>query len=126
MVDIAGGRSQWSHLSAATVVLMVLLFLTRPLSFLPDAVLAAIVFLIGIKLIDYRGLAEIRPVKPREFVLALVTAATVVIVGVEQGIILALILSLLQHVGRIYRRHVGVALYEADCHWPSAYPLPRQ
>jgi high affinity sulfate transporter 1 len=124
MVDIAGGRSQWSHLSAATVVLMVLLFLTRPLSFLPDAVLASIVFLIGIKLIDYRGLAEIRRVKPREFVLALVTAATVVIFGVEQGIILAVILSLLQHVRRSYRPHTGVALRDADDHWRLEDPLP--
>src|SRR5262249_48334236 len=57
MVDTAGGRSQWAHLTTATVVLIVLLFLTRPLSFLPNAVLAAIVFLIGVKLIDYRGLA---------------------------------------------------------------------
>lgn len=124
MVDIAGGRSQWSHLAAATVVLMVLLFLTRPLSFLPDAVLAAIVFLIGIKLIDYRGLAEIRRVKPREFVLALVTAATVVIFGVEQGIILAVILSLLQHVRRSYRPHTGVVLRDADDHWRLEDPLP--
>lgn len=30
------------------------------LSYLPNAVLAAIVLLIGVKLIDYRGLAEIR------------------------------------------------------------------
>ena len=56
MVDAAGGRSQWSHLTTATVVLLVLLFFTRPLSFLPNAVLAAIVFLIGVKLIDHRGL----------------------------------------------------------------------
>jgi MFS superfamily sulfate permease-like transporter len=89
IVDSAGGHSQWSHLTAATVVLVVLLFLTRPLSFLPSAVLAAIVFLIGIKLIDYRGLAKIQRSKPNEFLLALVTAATVVIFGVEQGIILA-------------------------------------
>ena len=86
MVDTAGGRSQWSHLTTAVVVLMVLLFLTRPISFLPDAVLAAIVFHIGVKLIEYRGLMEIRRSKPREFALALVTAATVVIFGVEQGI----------------------------------------
>ncbi|MFI5106176.1 MAG: SulP family inorganic anion transporter [Terriglobales bacterium] len=32
MVDGAGGRSQLSHLVTATMVLMVLLFLTKPLS----------------------------------------------------------------------------------------------
>jgi sulfate permease, SulP family len=78
MVDTTGGRSQWSHLTTATVVLMVLLFFTRPLSFLPNAVLAAIVFRIGVKLVDFRGFAEIRRSQPREFALALVTALTVV------------------------------------------------
>jgi TatA/E family protein of Tat protein translocase len=94
MVDTADGRSQWSHLTTATVVLMVLLFFTRPLSFLPNTVLAAIVFHIGIKLIDHRGLREIQRAQPNEFALALVTAATVVIFGVEQGIILAVVLLL--------------------------------
>jgi MFS superfamily sulfate permease-like transporter len=57
IVDTAGGRSQWSQVTMATVVLMVLLFFTRPLSYLPDAVLVAIVFLIGVKLVDLRGLS---------------------------------------------------------------------
>jgi sulfate permease, SulP family len=40
-VDSAGGHSQLSQVTTAVVVLMVLLFLTKPLSFLPNAVLAA-------------------------------------------------------------------------------------
>src|SRR5215470_11538297 len=124
MVDTAGGRSQWSHLTTATVVLMVLLFLTRPLSFLPEAVLAAIVFLVGVKLIDYRGLAEIRRSTPREFALALFTAATVVTLGVETGIILAVVLSLLQHVRHSYRPLTGVLVQDASDHWRLEDPLP--
>ena len=124
MVDTAGGRSQWSHLTTATVVLTVLLFFTRPLSFLPNVVLAAIVFHIGIKLIDHRGLREIQRAKPNEFALALVTAATVVIFGVEQGIILAVILSLLQHVRRSYRPQTGVVVRDASDHWRIEDPLP--
>jgi high affinity sulfate transporter 1 len=124
MVDSAGGRSQWSHLTTATVVLTVLLFFTRPLSFLPNTVLAAIVFLIGIKLVDYRGLREIQRAKPSEFALALVTASTVVIFGVEQGIILAVVLSLLQHVRRSYRPQTGVVVRDAADHWCIEDPLP--
>ena len=124
MVDTAGGRSQWSHLTTATVVLLVLLFFTRPLSFLPNAVLAAIVFLIGIKLIDYRGLAEIQRVKPAEFAVALVTAATVVIFGVEQGIILAVVLSLLQHVRRSYRPQTAVVVRDATGAWSYDEAVP--
>ena len=82
------------------VALAVLLFLTEPLSHLPNAVLAAIVFLIGVKLIDIRGLAKINKESHAEFSLALFTAATVVFIGVKEGIILAVVLSLLAHVRR--------------------------
>jgi sulfate permease, SulP family len=117
MVDTAGGRSQVTHLATATMVLLVLLFLTKPLSHLPETVLAAIVFMIGVKLVDYRGLTDILRRKPMEFGLAVVTAATVVLVGVEQGILLALVLSLLQHVGRSYKPHSGVVLTDPVDHW---------
>jgi len=116
MVDTAGGRSQIAHLTTAAMVTLVLLFLTKPLSYLPNAVLAAIVFLIGVKLIDYRGLAEIRRKSPREFRLALATAATVVLVGVEQGIILSLLLSLLRLVRHSYEPHTAVILHDAAEH----------
>ena len=124
MVDSAGGRSQWSHVATATVVLMVLLFFTRPLSFLPNSVLAVIVFLIGVKLIDFRGLAEISRIKPREFAVALVTAVTVVLFGVEQGIIVAVVLSLLQHVRRSYRPHTAVVVRDAAGNWQFEDPVP--
>jgi MFS superfamily sulfate permease-like transporter len=117
MVDTAGSRSQLSHLATATMVLLVLLFLTGPLSHLPNAVLAAIVFLIGVKLIDYRGLAEIRRKNNAEFRLAVVTAATVVLVGVEEGILLAVVLSLLDHVRHGYRPYTAVLLQDPDDRW---------
>jgi sulfate permease, SulP family len=117
MLDTAGGRSQLSHLATAAMVLLVLLFLTGPLSHLPNAVLAAIVFLIGVKLIDYRGLAEIRRKSNAEFRLAVVTGATVVLVGVEEGILLAVVLSLLDHLRHSYRPHTAVLLQDPDDHW---------
>jgi MFS superfamily sulfate permease-like transporter len=124
MVDSAGGRSQWSQLTAVVMVLLVLLFLTKPLSFLPHAVLSAIVFMIGIKLVDYRGLAEIYRLKPREFAVAIATAAVVVVVGVEQGIVFAVVLSLLQHVRRSYRPHTAVILHDEKDHWRMEEAVP--
>jgi MFS superfamily sulfate permease-like transporter len=59
MVDEAGGCSQIAHLSTAAIVLLVLLFLTKPLNFLPSAVLSAIVFMIGEKIIDAQGMREL-------------------------------------------------------------------
>jgi MFS superfamily sulfate permease-like transporter len=117
MVDGGGGRSQVAHLTTATMVLVVLLFLTKPLGYLPNAVLAAIVFLIGVKLIDYRGMTDIYRKSPREFALAAVTAITVVGIGVEQGILLALVLSLLGHVRHSYKPHTALILPDPNEHW---------
>ena len=59
MVDGAGGRSQISQLTAGLIVVVVLLFLTVPLSYMPNAVLASVVFLIGVALIDVQGMRKI-------------------------------------------------------------------
>src|SRR5436190_4258165 len=114
MVDSAGGRSQISQLTAGAIVVVVLLFLTGPLADMPNAVLAAVVFLIGIRLIDYRGMNDILRVRPDEFVVAAVTAAVVVIVGVEQGIILAIVLSILIHVRHSYHPYDRLVALAAD------------
>ncbi len=103
MVDSAGGRSQLAQLTAGAIVLLVLLFLTKPITYMPKAVLASVVFIIGIELIDYRTMARIRRVRFDEFVVASLTALTVVAVGVEQGIILAIVASIVDHLRRSYR-----------------------
>jgi high affinity sulfate transporter 1 len=102
MVDSAGGRSQLSHLVTTGIVLLVLLFLTAPLAYMPEAVLSAIVFLIGLDLIDIRGMRSIFAQRRSEFWVALITALMVVFVGVEQGILLAIALSLIDHTRRGY------------------------
>jgi len=89
-------------------VAIVLLFLTRPLQFLPQCVLGAVVFTIAVRLIDLRGLEAIRRESPGEFALAVTTALVVVFVGVEQGILLAMALSLFRIVHHSYRPHTAV------------------
>src|SRR5262252_2895068 len=96
MVEGSGGSSQLAQVSTAFVVACVLLFLTKPLQYLPRCVLGSIVFFIAVRLIDIKGLKDIRSESQGEFALALVTAAIVVFVGVEQGILVAMVLSLLR------------------------------
>ena len=103
MVDSAGGRSQLAQLTTGAITVIVLLFLTKPLEYLPNAVPAAVVFLIGIELVDVAGMRRIARVRPDEFVVALLTAAAVVLIGVEQGIVLAIIASVIDHLRRSYR-----------------------
>jgi sulfate permease, SulP family len=103
MLDSAGGRTQLSLLVSTTIVLLVLLFLTQPLAYMPEAVLAAVVFLIGIDLIDIEGMRRVFTQRRSEFWVALITALMVVFVGVEQGILLAIGLSLIDHTRQGYR-----------------------
>ncbi len=114
MVDGAGGRTQMSLMVTSAIVLMVLLFLTGPLSYMPDAVLSAVVFLIGVELIDIEGMRKIYEQRRSEFWVAVITLLVVVLVGVEQGIILAVVLSLIDHTRRGYKPKNAVLVPEAS------------
>lgn len=130
MAERSGGRSQVTHVAAAAVVALVLLFLTGPFQYLPRCVLGAIVFIVAIHLTDLRGLQRIRQESPGEFWLALFTALVVVLIGVEQGIILAMVLSLLRIVSHSYRPHTAVLVQDQRGIWqetpvhPGAVSLP--
>jgi len=124
MVERSGGRSQIAHLATAGVVVLVLLFLTGPLQYLPRCVLGSIVFTIAVGLVDVRGLRDIQRESPGEFRLALATAAAVVLIGVEPGILLAMALSLLRHVGHSYRPHMAVMTEEASGEWQPGPAVP--
>jgi MFS superfamily sulfate permease-like transporter len=108
MLESSGGRSQVAHVATAAVVALVLLFLTAPLQYLPRSVLGAIVFIVAIRLVDLRRMRAIRRESPGEFLLALTTAGVVVLIGVEQGIVLAMVLSLLRIVKHSYHPHTAV------------------
>jgi MFS superfamily sulfate permease-like transporter len=117
MAGRAGAQSQFAQLAFAGVVLTVLLVLTGPLQYLPLCVLAAIVLTIAVGMIDVTSLRDIRRESPGEFYLAVATAAAVVAIGVEQGILLAIALSLFRHVGHSYRPHTAILVPDAAGRW---------
>ncbi len=102
ILDKQKGRTQVANLTMSAVVLLVLLVATGVLALMPRAALSAIVFLIGVGLIDLRGLRNLWARRRSEFVIACTTAAAVVGIGVEQGILLAVVLSVLELVRRQY------------------------
>ena len=117
MAERSGCQSQFTHVTTAGVVALVLAFVTGPIQYLPRCVLGAIVFLVAVRLCDFGGLRAIRQESPGEFVLAVATALVVVLVGVEQGIILAMVTSLLRIVHHSYRPHTAVLVHGADGIW---------
>ncbi|PWU24629.1 MAG: sodium-independent anion transporter [Candidatus Rokuibacteriota bacterium] len=124
MVDEAKSHTQVAQLTTALVVVVVLLFLTKPLQYLPNAVLSAVVFLIGLKLVDIANMRGIWRLRRDEFWVAAATAVVVVSVGVEQGIILAIILSVILHVRRHYIPRDRVLHWNSDGSITSLLPTP--
>src|ERR1700723_1102537 len=124
MADRGGARSQVAQLVLAGVVLVVLLVLTGPLQYLPRCVLASVVFTIAVGMIDVARLRDILRESPGEFYLAVVTAAAVVALGVEQGILLAIALSLFRHVRHSYRPHTMMLEANAEGVWVTVPAQP--
>ncbi|HEY5186555.1 MAG TPA: SulP family inorganic anion transporter [Actinomycetes bacterium] len=102
ILDEQRGKTQLANMTMSLVVLVVVLFLTGFLTNMPTAVLASIVFLIGLGLVDLKGLQRIRAARVSEFLIAGLTAVVVFAWGVEQGIILAIVASILELVRRAY------------------------
>ena len=119
MVEGSGGQSQLAQVATAAVVALVLLFLTKPLQYLPRCALGAIVFVIATRLVDLRGLRDIQRESPGEFGLASLTAAIVVLIGVEQAIILAMVLSLLRVLNHSYHPQTGVLVQGEQGLWET-------
>ena len=108
----AGARTQVAGLVTAAAVLATLLFLASLVSLMPQAALAAVVVATTVGLFKPAEFAEIWQVRQMEFVWAVVAMAGVVLLGTLNGILAAILLSVL------------VLFYEASR--PPVYVLGRQ
>jgi SulP family sulfate permease len=91
---LAGARTQLAELVTAVVALLTMLFLAPLIGLMPQATLAAIVIVYSIGLIqpaDFRHILEIRRT---EFLWALTALVGVVLLGTLQGIVVAIVVSL--------------------------------
>lgn len=111
-------------LTTAVIVGIVLLFFTKPLQYMPVATLASVVFLIGVELIDVSGMRRVWAARRDEFLIAAVTAAVVVGVGVEQAIVTAIIFSIIDHVRRSYHPNDSVIVPGASGHPKATRAVP--
>lgn len=100
----AGARTQLASVITAVLVILTLLFFTPLFYYLPNAVLAAIVMFAVYSLIDLREPVRLFKIKKADGWTLLITFAATLFIGIEQGIL------------------VGVALSLALFIWRSAYP----
>jgi len=95
VVRAAGGITQKASLVTAGVAVATMLFLAPILGQLPYATLAAVVIVYSVGLIQPREFLAIRKVRTMEFRWAMIACLGVLIFGTLQGIVVAIIVSLI-------------------------------
>lgn len=106
--DQMGVRTQVSGVFAATGVAAVLLLLTGPMSDLPAAVLGAVIVYAAASLVTPADWRALRAVSHGDVMIAVAAMAGVVLVGVLEGILVAVVLSIIDVVRRSARPHDAV------------------
>jgi high affinity sulfate transporter 1 len=95
VVRAVGGRTQKASLVTAAVAALVMLLLAPLLGLMPHATLAAVVIVYSVGLIQPVEFAAIRRVRTMEFRWALIACLGVLVFGTLQGIVVAIIVSLI-------------------------------
>ncbi|MEJ2359762.1 MAG: sulfate permease [Deinococcales bacterium] len=103
----AGARTQLASVVRAALLVLTLLALTPLFTFLPRAVLGAIVFVAVIGLVDLREPVRLFRVRPADGWTLVVTFAATLFIGVEAGILIGVTFSLLVFVARSAYPHVA-------------------
>ncbi|WP_457300182.1 SulP family inorganic anion transporter [Phyllobacterium sp. P5_D12] len=108
VVRAVGGRTQRASLVTAAASAATMLALAPLLGLLPQAVLAAIVIVYSIGLIQPLEFASIRKVRTMEFRWALAAFLGVLAFGTLQGIVVAIVLSLIGLSSQVARPRIHV------------------
>jgi high affinity sulfate transporter 1 len=110
----AGSRTQLTGLVAAALVLAMLLAVPGLVQAMPQPVLAAVVIAASISLLDVAELRRLARVRPTELGLAVICALGVALVGVLQGIVIAVVLSVLRVFTRAWSPYATILGRSAD------------
>jgi high affinity sulfate transporter 1 len=102
-----GARTPLSLAVASAVIALVLLFCTDLFRSLPEAVLAAIVLIAVKGLIDLKELRYLWHASRIDFGAAAVALVGVLVMGILDGVIIAVLASVVMVLGRVARPHVA-------------------
>lgn len=91
----SGSSSKLSGLLAAAFILFVILFFSKQFSFIPTAVIGAIIIDAAIGIFNFKEMNVIRKFNKEEFYISMICMAGVLINGVLNGILLSILLSFL-------------------------------
>jgi SulP family sulfate permease len=121
-----GSRTQLHSLVALATVVLAVAFLGPVLAAFPRAALGVVVVYAAVRLVDVSEFRRILAFRRIEFALALGTTVGVLALGALQGVLVAVVLSVLDLLHRVTRPHDGVLGYVpgvAGMHDVDDYPL---
>ncbi|KGN30459.1 sulfate transporter [Knoellia flava TL1] len=131
IVDASGGRSQVNSLVALVTVVLAVVVANPVLARFPTAALGALVVFAALRLVDVAEFRRIFSFRRTEGLLAVGTTASVLVLGILPGVLVAIVLSLLDLLHRVSRPHDGIlghvpgvaGMHDVD-DYPSARPVP--
>jgi len=106
--DKAGAKTPLALVFASITIAICLLFLTGMLKNLPNVVLAAIVLVAVKGLVNIGEMKRVWRVSRYEFVISMIAFAAVLLLGILNGVIVAVLASLLLLIRRVAHPHVAV------------------
>ncbi|MEY2949641.1 MAG: hypothetical protein RLZZ248_842 [Bacteroidota bacterium] len=114
--DEAGAKTGLSSIISAVVIASILLFLTPAFYYLPKAILASVIVVAVVGLINYKEAVHLWKNDRRDFLSLIVTFLATLTLGIQDGVMIGVILSLAIIIYRNSRPHVAVLgkLPEAD------------
>ena len=131
VAEQAGARSQLAAVVGALLLVAFVVLAPGLTGYLPSAALAAVVMVAASTLADVRGTVRLVRVRPVEGALSVATFLGVVVLGVLEGIVVAIALSLaafVHHASRPYRTELGlipgVRGYHDLARHPEAHRIP--
>ncbi len=129
VAEQSGAKTQLTGVVAALAVLTMLLFIPGLVRNLPQSALAAIIIAAASSLVDLAALRRLWAVRREEFILASVAILGVALVGVLEGIVIAVFLSIIQFFYRAWQPHyaiMGKTPQVVGYHDVSRYPDTEQ
>lgn len=131
VADQAGAKSQLTGLGAAALVLMMVVLAPGLVRNMPSSVLAAVIMVAAAGLIEATTLRRLYANRRSEFFISMVCVLGVTMIGVLQGIVIAVVLSIFQIFERAWRPYSavlgkpdGVPGYHDIARYPDAQTRP--
>lgn len=106
--DQAGARTGMASILSALLIILTLLFLTPLFYYLPKAILASVIMVAVFGLIDYKEAIHLWKSDRRDFWMLIITFVATLSLGIEQGIGLGVVLSLILIIYQTTRPHLAV------------------